>query len=67
MSVREVERRLAVSRYEKEKINQVETLSKYKVLLTADLKLELEETKRKYEEDVAEILLRNNYFKKNKI
>ena len=44
--------------YEKNKAVITETLSKYKDLLTADLKLELEETKRKYEEDVAEILLR---------
>ena len=58
MTVREVERRLADSRYEKDKINQAETLSKYKDILKADLKLELEETKRKFEEDVSEILLR---------
>ena len=44
--------------YEKNKAVIVETLHKYKDLLTADLKVELEETKRKYEEDVAEILLR---------
>ena len=44
--------------YEKEKTVIAETLSKYKDLLTADLKLELEETKRKYEEDFDEIPLR---------
>ena len=44
--------------YEKNKAVIAETLSKYKNLLTADLKLELEEIKRKYEEDVAEILCR---------
>ena len=44
--------------YEKNKAVIAETLSKYKDLLTADLKLELEETKRKYEEDVAEIQFR---------
>ena len=48
--------------YEMKKTLVAETLSKYKDLLTANLKLELEETKRKYEEDVAEILLRNNYY-----
>ena len=44
--------------YEKNKAVIAETLFKYKDLLTADLKLELEETKRKFEEDVAEILFR---------
>ena len=58
MSVREVERRLADSRYEKEKINQVETFHKWMDILKAEFKLELEETKSKYEEDVAEIQLR---------
>ena len=45
--------------YEKKKTLVAETLSKFKDILKDDLKLELEETKRKYEEDVAEILLRN--------
>ena len=45
--------------YEKKKTLVAETLSKLKDVRKADLKLELEETKRKYEEDVAEILLRN--------
>ena len=58
LSVREVDKRLAVSRYEKDKINQVETLHKWTDIIKADLKLELEETKRKYEEDIAEIPLR---------
>ena len=58
MTVTEIERRLSDSRYEKEKINQAETLSKYKDILKADLKLELEETKRKFEEDIADIPLR---------
>ena len=44
--------------YEMKKTLVAETLHKYKDLLTADLKLELKETKRKFEEDVAEILLR---------
>ena len=43
---------------EKNKAVIAETLSKYKDLLTADLKLELEKTKRKFEEDVAEIQFR---------
>ena len=48
---------------EKKKVVIAETLSKYKDILKDDLKLELEEIKRKYEEDVAEILLRNSYYK----
>ena len=42
----------------------VETLYQWKDVfkLRPDLNFELEETKRKYEEDIAEILLRNNYF-----
>ena len=64
MSVREVDRRLAVSRYEKVKTNQVETLHKYKDILKAGMKLELEEIKRKFEEDVAEIPLRIKLFLK---
>ena len=35
-----------------------EKLSKFKDILKDDLKIELEETKRKYEEDVAEIQFR---------
>ena len=63
MIVREVEWRLADSRYEKEKIAMVETLYQWKDVfkLRPDLNFELEDTKRKYEEDIAEILLSNNY------
>ena len=46
------------SENEKKKSFIAETLSKFKDILKADLKLELEEIKRKYEEDVAEILCR---------
>ena len=63
LSVTEIERRLADSRYEKEKIAMVETLYNWKDVfkLRPDLKLtfELEETKRKCEKDIAEILLKN--------
>ena len=57
----EIERRLADSRYEEEKIPQVETLSNWKDVLKADLNLELEEIKRKYEKDIAEIQYEMNY------
>ena len=49
---------------EKKKTLIAETLSKYKDILKDDLKLELEEIKRKYEKDVAEILLRNKLSQK---
>ena len=62
MTVTEIERRLADSRYEENKINQVETLYKLNDILKSGFKKELEETKRKYEEDVAEIQLRNKYY-----
>ena len=55
LSVTEIERRLADSRYEENKISQVETLSNWKDIPKADLNIELEEIKRKYEEDIAEI------------
>ena len=63
MTVTEIERRLADSRYEKDKIAMVETLYQWKDVfkLRPDLNFELEETKKKYEEDIAEILLRNKY------
>ena len=65
MSVTEVERKLADLRYEKEKIVMVEKLYNWKDVfkLRSDLKLtfELEETKRKWEKDIAEIQLINNY------
>ena len=65
MSVTEVERKLADLRYEKEKIVMVEKLYNWKDVfkLRSDLNLtfELEETKRKWEKDIAEIQLRNNY------
>ena len=57
--VREVEGRLADSRYEENKINQVETLYKLNDILKAGFKLELEETKWKCEKDIAEIPSRN--------
>ena len=63
MTVTGVERKLADLRYEKEKIAMVETFYKWKDVfkLRPDLNFELEETKRKYEEDIAEILLWNKY------
>ena len=67
MTVTEIKRRLADSRYEKDKISMVEKLYNWKDVfkLRPELKLifELEETKRKWEKDIAEILLRNNYSK----
>ena len=67
MTVTEIERRLADSRYEKDKISMAEKLYNWKDVfkLRPELKLifELEETKRKWEKDIAEILLRNNYSK----
>ena len=52
--------------YEKNKTLAAETLSKYKDILKADFKLKLEETKRKYEEDIAEIPLRIKLLLKHK-
>ena len=57
MPVREVEEIQADSRYEEEKIPQVEPLSNWKDISKADLSLELEEIKRKYAEDIYVILL----------
>ena len=63
MTITGVERRLANLRYEKEKIAMVEALYQWKDVfkIRPDLNFELEETKKKYEKDIAEILLRNNY------
>ena len=59
LPVREVEGRLTDSRYEENKNSQIETLYKLNDILKADFKLELEETKRKCEEDIDEIPSRN--------
>ena len=62
LPVTEIERKLDDSRCEEDKIPQDKTLSNWKDIPKADLKLELKETKRKYKEDIAEILLKINYY-----
>ena len=58
LPVTEIERRLDDLRFEEDKNFHNETLYNWKDSPKADLKLE--ETKRKYEDDIAKILLRNN-------